>query len=455
MTYKHELKKLVTLAWPLLIAQVTQILMGVSDTIMAGRYSSEDMAAVAIGFSITMPVLFFIQGIILALPPIVSRLNGARQYTEVARASQQCLWLSLCFAIPAALFSLLIPDIFNMMPMEQALRTITVDYVCYILLGAPFFTLYQFLRNYCEGLSVPKPSMIIMVLGLLVNIPANYIFIYGKFGVPEFGGAGCGIATSLVFMFMFAATWIYTLKAEKLKHYHLYAQLHKPDLRQMWTTLKLGFPIAMTMLFEVTLFGVVALLLSPYGATVVASHQIALNFSALMFMFPLSIGMAASIRVGHLLGENRPKQAKMAVLGGLGLGLCIACFTATMTVVWRSDISGFYSIDPHVIELAASLMLLAAMFQFSDAIQVISACALRGYKDTSAMFYITFIAYWLIGLPIGCMLALTDWLMPQLYAAGFWIGFICGLSSAAVMLGLRLIVIQRRQQQLYPPLATE
>ena len=447
MSYKHELKKLVTLAWPLLIAQVTQILMGVSDTIMAGRYSSEDMAAVAIGFSITMPVLFFIQGIVLALPPIISRLNGARQFAEVAKASQQCLWLALCFAIPAAAFSLLIPDLFNMLPMEQALRAITVDYVCYILLGAPFFTLYQFLRNYCEGLSVPKPSMTIMVLGLVVNIPANYILIYGKLGLPEFGGAGCGIATSLVFVIMCIATWLYTLKAEKLKRYHLYAQLHKPDFRQMWATLKLGFPIAMTLLFEVTLFGVVALLLSPFGATMVAAHQIALNFSALMFMFPLSIGMAASIRVGHLLGENKPEQAKMAVVGGLALGLAIACFTATMTVVERTYISALYSIDPQVIELAASLMLLAAMFQFSDAIQVISACSLRGYKDTSAMFYITFVAYWLIGLPIGCVLALTDWLVPQLYAAGFWIGFICGLSSAALMLGMRLIVIQHRQQQ--------
>jgi multidrug resistance protein, MATE family len=455
MTYKHELKKLVTLAWPLLIAQVTQILMGVSDTIMAGRYSSEDMAAVAIGFSITMPVLFFIQGIILALPPIISRLNGAKQYTQVARASQQCLWLALCFAIPAALSSWFIPDLFNLLPIEAKLRAITIDYVSYILLGVPFFALYQFLRNYCEGLSVAKPSMIIMVLGLLVNIPANYIFIYGKFGLPEFGGAGCGIATSLVFVSMFVATYLYTLKAKAFSRYELYRHFHKPDLAEMWTILKLGFPIAMTLLFEVTLFGVVALLLSPFGAIVVASHQIALNFSALMFMFPLSIGMAASIRVGHLLGENRPRQAKMAVIGGLGLGLCIACLTATMTVVERTYISGLYSIDPQVIELAASLMLLAAMFQFSDAIQVISACALRGYKDTSAMFYITFVAYWLIGLPIGCILALTDWLLPQMYAAGFWIGFICGLSSAAVMLGLRLIVIQRRQQHLYPPLMSE
>lgn len=444
MTFKHELKQLVTLAWPLLIAQVTQTLMGVSDTIMAGRYSSTDMAAVAIGFSITMPVLFFIQGVTLALPPIISRLNGGKEYAKVANASQQTIWLALLFALPAAFLSMFIDDIFNLIPMEPKLMALTVDYIQYILFSAPFFALYQVLRNYCEGLSHTIPSMLIMGIGLLVNIPANYVFIYGKFGLPEFGGAGCGIATGLVFVAMLIATFIYTLSSKKLRQYELYSRFYPPKPGDIWNTLKLGLPIGMTILFEVTLFGVVALLLSPFGATVVAAHQVALNFSALMFMIPLSIGMAASIRVGHLLGENKPLQAKKAVLGGLGIGITIACVTATMTVLARTYISSLYSIDPAVIDLAASLMLLAAMFQFSDAIQVISGCALRGYKDTTAMFYITFIAYWLIGLPIGCILALTDWLRPPMSAAGFWIGFICGLTSAAIMLGLRLIVVQRR-----------
>ena len=212
----------------------------------------------------------------------------------------------------------------------------------------------------------------------------------------------------------------------------------------MIATVKLGLPIAMTILFEVTLFGVVALLLSPFGANIVASHQVALNFSSIMFMFPLSIGIATSIRVAHLIGEERLEAAKKAVLSAILLGLSIAVVTATTTVLARVQIATLYTTDIQVIELAASLMFLASLFQLSDSIQVISAGALRGYKDTAMMSYITFTAYLLIGLPIGFILALTDWIVPALGASGFWIGFICGLSTAAVLLGARVHVIQKK-----------
>lgn len=446
MSIKKELGKIFSLAWPLLIAQVTQTLMGVSDTIMAGRFSPTDMAAVAIGFSITMPVLFFIQGLVLALPPLISRFNGSNQLEKVANTTQQTFYLVFVVAILAIAVSAWIPDLFAMVEMEPELRRITVEYVQFILYSAPAFTCYQVLRNYAEGLSVTKPTMIIMVLGLLVNIPANYVLIYGKFGFPAYGGVGCGIATAIVFFAMFIATLIYVIYSKKLAKYQLFKTLYFPDLKMMRKTLDLGLPIAMTILFEVTLFGVVALLLSPLGSTIVASHQVALNFSSIMFMFPLSIGMATSIRVSHLLGENDSIAAKKAVKGAMILGLSIACFTGLATVIASQQIPHLYTKDLYVIELAASLMLLAAMFQLSDAVQVISAGALRGYKDTKAMFYITFVSYWLIGLPIGCILALTDWFVKPMGAAGFWIGFVCGLSAAAVLLWLRLTKIQAKVQ---------
>ena len=439
-----ELKKIAGLAWPLLIAQITQTMMGVADTIMSGRYSAEDMAAVAIGYSITMPVLFFIQGLIFALPPIISRLQGARQDGSVAEATQQTLWLVLPISVFIALCYPFIPGLFGLFGMDQTLATITSEYVGYLILSTPIFCAYQVLRNFCEGLSNTRPTMIIMLLGLIINIPANYVLIYGKWGFPEMGGAGCGLATALVFLTMFIATLIYVAVSQKLKPYKLLSVAYSPDLKQMKDILRLGFPIAMTILFEVTLFGVVALLLSPMGANVVAAHQIALNFSSLMFMLPLSIGMATSIRVGYLIGENKTAESKHAVMGALILGMCTATITATLTVLGKTIIATLYTTDLVVINIAASLMFLAALFQFSDAIQVISAGALRGYKDTKAMFYITFIAYWLIGLPIGYLLARTDVLVAQMGAAGFWIGFICGLTSAAVMLGIRLKVIQAR-----------
>jgi MATE family multidrug resistance protein len=446
VTLKIEFKALAHLAWPLLIAQVTQTLMGVSDTIMAGRFSATDMAAVAIGFSFTMPILVFIQGLTLALPPIISRFNGAKQLDKVANASYQVMWLALFFAALALVLSIFLEFFFSLIEMETELRIITIDYVRYVLYSMPAFALYQVLRNVCEGLSITKPSMIIMIIGLLVNIPANYVFIYGKLGLPAFGGAGCGIATGLVFLAMMFATWVYSLNAKKLQPYALYTRIFAPNMRDIWASLKLGLPIALTILFEVTLFAVVAILLAPFGPTIVAAHQVALNFSALMFMIPLSLGMATSIRVSHLLGENKPTQAKTATHAALLIGLTTATLTATITYLARVHIGELYSNNAEVINMAAGLMLLAAVFQFSDAIQVISATALRGYKDTAAMFYLSFISYWLIGMTIGCVLALTDWIVPRMAAAGFWIGFICGLTSAAILLGLRVRHIQRKQE---------
>ncbi|MCV2884008.1 MATE family efflux transporter [Aestuariibacter sp. AA17] len=448
MSIKHELKKVSSLAWPLLIAQVTQTLMGVSDTIMAGRYSAQDMAAVAIGYSITLPVLFFIQGIIFALPPIISRLQGAKQDNKIAYEVQQTFWLVLPLSLLVFAFAPFLPVIFSYIEMEAGLRTITVDYITYLLWSAPVFAVYQVLRNFCEGLSDTRPTMLIMLLGLAVNIPANYVLIYGKFGLPAMGGAGCGLATALVFFAMMIATFVYIKKAKKYHSISLFMPISPPKLSKMWTIFRLGFPIAMTILFEVTLFGVVALLLSPLGSDIVAAHQIALNFSSVMFMLPLSIGMAISIRVGYLIGENQLHTSHTAVKSALLLGISISLCTASITVLARFFIAGLYTTEQEVLLLATNLMFLAALFQFSDAIQVISAGALRGYKDTKAMLYITFVAYWLIGLPIGYSLGRTDILMPAIGAAGFWIGFICGLTSAAIMLGIRLLYLWRSDKHL-------
>ncbi|MBC3764404.1 MATE family efflux transporter [Neptunicella marina] len=443
MSLKTEVKALLHLAWPLLIAQITQTLMGVSDTIMAGQVSASDMAAVAIASSVIFPLLFFIQGIILALPPIISRLKGANTPENIAVYTQQTAWLALFISLPISCSYSFIPELIALVPMELKLQTITAEYLQYMVLGVPFFALYQVARNYCEGLSLTRPSMVIMGIGLMVNIPANYIFIYGKLGVTPMGGAGCGIATALVFTCMMIATIVYTLVAKQLKNNQLYAHLFAPDMAKIREVLSQGIPIAMAILFEVSLFAAVALLLSPFGATVVAAHQIALNFSSLMFMVPLSLGMATTIRIGHRLGEKREDLANKAVKSAWLVGAITATCTATLSVILRYPIAELYSNESHVINMAADLMMLAAMFQFSDALQVISGCALRGYKDAKAMFYITFISYWLIGLSTGCILGLTDWIVPAMQARGFWIGFIVGLTAAAVFLSARLIYIQR------------
>lgn len=446
-----EGRRLIKLAWPLLIAQITQMLMGVSDTIIAGRYSAVDMAAVALGFSITIPIMSFIQGIALAIPPLIARLHGARHHDNVANATQQAGYLLLMVSVIPFGSAFYSADIVSLFPMESALANITADYVFYVFLTFPAFAVYQWSRNYCEALGHTKPSMLITVIGLIVNIAGNFLFVYGGFGIEAMGGAGCGVATGLVFIAMAIATVVYVVYAPRLSQFHLFANWHKPALDIIAETFRLGLPIAMTVLFEVTLFAVIALLLAPFGANVVAAHQIALNFSALMFMFPLSMGMATSIRVSYRLGQQRVAQAKLAVKSALTIGLVVACITACFTLLAKGLIIKLYTSDAEVFGISYQLLIFAAIFQFSDAVQVISANALRGYKDTTAMFYITFCAYWLIGLPLGILLGTTDYLTSEPLAAnGFWIGIIAGLTSAALMLGIRLFVIQKRVSLAYP-----
>ena len=318
------------------------------------------------------------------------------------------------------------------------------DYLGYVVWGAPGYCLYLVLRNYAEGLSYTKPTMIISIIGLLINIPANYIFIYGKFGFPALGGAGCGLATAIVYWSMCIGMLIHCFYSKNLKKYNLFEQWYWPVLIKIKSILAQGLPIAMSLLFEVSLFAIVAIILVPFGAQTVASHQVALNFTGLVFMVPLSIAMATTIKVGFAVGNKNLQQAKDYTLYAIMLGLALACFTALITVVLRNQIASIYTTEIAVIELAASLMLLASIYQFSDTIQVVSAGALRGYKDTKSILYITFVSYWLIGLPVGLMLGLTDWIITSLGPYGFWIGFIIGLTTAAILLAWRLHIIQRR-----------
>jgi len=438
-------KSLFKLAYPILIAQLIQNLMGFVDIVMAGRVSSIDMAAVAVANSIWLPLILTIYGVIMALAAIVSQLSGAKNYFAISEQTYQTAWIALALGLSLiGLYYLIAPLVFPLIELEGNLKPLLFDYLKYIVWGAPGYCLYLVLRNYSEGLSYTKPTMVISIIGLLVNIPANYIFIYGEFGAPALGGAGCGVATAMVYWAMFISMLIYTFNSKVLKQASLFEQFYWPNWQKIKNILNLGIPIALSLLFEVSLFAIVAIILVPFGADVVASHQVALNFSGLIFMVPLSIAMATTIKVGYAIGHNNNRQAKEYTRHALILGLILAVFTATITLVFRVPIVSIYTSETAVIELAANIMILATLYQFSDTVQVVSAGALRGYKDTKSILYITFVSYWLIGLPVGLILGITDWVVPKMGPYGFWIGFIIGLSTAAVLLAWRLKIIQQR-----------
>ncbi len=437
-SFLTETRHLLRLCGPILVAQIAQTTMSFVDTVMAGQISATDMAAVAVATSFWLPVILLVQGVVMALTPIISQLNGARRHDEVAGAVHQGFWLTLVVLVPASLALYFSPMVLHWMDVEPLLAEKTTGYLHGILWGMPAYALYQVLRNFSEGLSHTKPTMIIGFIGLAVNVPANYVLIHGKLGLPQLGGVGCGYASALVFWAMLIAMIIYTHRSPLLNRFAVFTTLTAPDWARIGRIFRLGFPIAMAIFCEVTLFTVVALLLAPLGSDVVAGHQIAINFSSMIFMLPLSLGMALTIRVGHRLGEGLATQAKIASQAGIGFGALLAVATALATALSRYWISGIYTDNAEVLELAASLLLLASLYQISDSVQVIGAAALRGYKDTQVIFYITLVAYWLCGLPVGVVLGLTNWLVPAMGPHGFWLGFLVGLTIAACLLIWRL-----------------
>ncbi|MFD2176698.1 MATE family efflux transporter [Veronia pacifica] len=442
--YRQEAVSIIKLGTPVLIAQLAQTGMGFVDTVMAGGVSPTDMAAVAVASSIWFPTVLFGIGVLMAMVPIISQLSGSGRVEKIPFQLHQGIYLSLMIALPMMLLLANTDALILYMDIDPAMTEKIIGYMHAVLWGAPAVLLFQVLRNLCEGVSMTIPAMIIGFAGLIVNIPLNWIFVYGKFGAPMLGGVGCGVATALVYWLMAAAMLVYILKNRRLNKLNLFSHFSRIDFSAQKRIFKLGLPVAGSLFFEVTMFSMVALLIAPLGADVVAAHQVAINFSSLVFMLPLSLATAVSIRVGHQLGEKSTFGAGASAKLGIYIGLFASVITAFLTVVFREQIIDLYTDNHDVAAIAAWLLILAAVYQCTDAIQVVAAGALRGYKDTRAIFYLTLIAYWFVGVPVGYILGITDIFTDPMGATGFWIGLIIGLSVAAVLLGIRLIWIRRQ-----------
>lgn len=433
-----EFCSLLKLATPIIIAQLANTAMGFVDTVMAGRVSPQDLAAVALGNSIWVPVFLLMTGILLATTPKVAQRFGSGAHNEIGPLVRQALWLALAVGIAAAVLLWNAQVVLHVMNVDPALIDPAMGYLRAVACGFPAVALYHVLRCYSDGLGHTRPSMVIGLLGLALNIPLNYIFIYGKLGIPAMGGVGCGWATGLVMAFMFLSMLWWVKWAPFYQPSKIFSHFEWPQWPVLKRLLSVGTPIGISVFAESSIFAVIALLIGGLGATVVAGHQIALNFSSMVFMIPYSLGMAATVRVGQALGRGEPREARFAAGVSMGVALAYACLSASLMLLLREQIAQIYTPDRAVIAVATALLVYSALFQFSDAIQVTAAGALRGYQDTRVTMILTLFAYWGIGLQVGYALGLTDWLGEPSGPSGLWQGLVVGLTCAAVMLAIRL-----------------
>lgn len=432
-----------TLAAPILAAQLSQQVLSFIDTVMAGRVSATDLAGVAVGTSLWGPLLLFIYGVMLAVTPLVAQLHGSGRTDETGPLARR----GMLVALPLVLVSILVlrnaEAVFTVMGVDPPIAIIATAYLKAISWGVPAAAFFFLLRNLSEGLGLARPSMLIGLASLPVNAALNYIFIYGKLGLPALGGVGCGWATAITLWFMSGCMLFIIHRAKTYSATHFFDLTKRRGLEGATQILRLGLPIGCSLLVEASIFTLIALFLSPLGAHTVASHQITLNYSSLIFMIPLSISIAITIRVGHAIGKGRLDRAKLVSHTGLLLNALIALTTAGLTLLFAENIARIYTSDSRVVAASVGLLYLNALYQFSDAFQVSAAAALRGYKDTRVPLLLVVVAYWVISLPVGYSLALTHVWGAPMGAKGFWISLIIGLSIAAILLGARLRRVER------------
>jgi MATE family multidrug resistance protein len=437
-------RDLLKLAWPVFIGQLAVMLNGVIDTVMAGRLSAVDTAAIGLGASIYITVYVALMGVLLALTPIAAQHWGAGRAERIPDATGQAIWLALALSVPGCVaLGWTRPWLaFAQAPDEVAV--IARTYLVAVAIGLPAALLFRVFYALSNAIAQPRTVMTINLVGVAMKIPLNALFMYGwqtDAGlqvVPTMGGAGAGVATAIIL-------WLSLLLAIAAMHLQpAFRRLQirwpvRPDARQMGELLKLGLPIGAAYLVEVTSFAFMALFLARLGATVAASHQIAANLAALAYMVPLALANAASTMVAQSIGAGRADRALAYGRRGMRLAFLIACATSATLWLGREPIARLYSTDPAVIASATTLIALVAAFHLFDAVQCTATFVLRAHRITTLPMLVYLFCLWGIGLAGGWWLAFP----LDMGAQGFWLAGTVSLLAAFVLLWLILQHVRR------------
>lgn len=429
--FRHESRLLISLALPMMLAQIAAVGVGVVDTIMAGAAGKEDLAAVALGSSVFATVFITFLGIMTALNPLIAQMHGAGKTHEVGEMGRQGIWFGVLIGLVGmALMLALIMPLKAYLNLSDNVETQFGDYLFYVALAMPAAMVHRALHAYASSLNRPKPIMWVSWAALILNVPLNYVFVYGKFGLPAMGGAGCGLASALVFWFNAIALGIYIAKNQYFQPFGLtekWSAIHWREQKHIW---QLGWAIGLSYFLEASLFTFIVWLIADLGEDFVAAQQVVISLTSIIYMIPQAVGAAATVRVGFSLGQRQFVRARYVSGVAVVLGWMLAMITIAVLVLGRYPLVGLYTADVDVIAIAAQILLFAAVFQLFDFTQCIASYALRGYKITRIPMIIHGVAFWLLGLLPGY--ALAYWANMGVY--GFWTALVVSLSAAAVAL---------------------
>lgn len=434
---------LVVLAGPLIANNLATAGMGFADTVMAGRLGTADLAAVAVGNSVWMVAFLFGLGVLMAMSPMAAHAVGAGRPGQVGAYTRQALWLSQALAVVVAASIAGMASLLDDIGVDPSIIPLATRYLSAISWGLPAIYAYLSLRYMSEGVGWTRPIMYAAGVSLVVNVFGNWVLMYGKFGFPAMGAVGCGAASAIAMWVTLVVMILYVARHPRYRRYRLAERLDPPRLSRLRSLLSLGLPIGVSVVSEAGLFSAVALLMGSLGATAVAAHQIAINYAATMFMVPLALHSALTVRVGHTLGGGDAVTARR--IGFIGIGICgvVMAASALVLLFLRGQIAAFYTIDAEVRQLAVSLLAMGMVFQVFDGLQVGAAGALRGYKDTRIPMLLNFGSYWLAAFPLAWYLGIYADRGP----VAVWVGLIAGLVLTAVTLNIRFARVAARRLQ--------
>ena len=434
-----DVRKIVALAWPVLIGHLAIIAFSVIDTAMVGRYSATDLAALGLGSSIYISVYIGLTGILTALQPIAGQLFGARREAEIGEEVRQALWLAAVLSVIGFVCLYFPQPLLSIADTPPALHDRTLAYLRILSLGLPASLAFRVYGSLANAVGKPRLVMFLQVGALMLKVPLNLWFIFGGFGVPALGGPGCAIASTMINWLIAIVGITVLVRVEFFRPFGVFSRFCWPVWQRQKALLKLGIPMGLSYLIEVTSYTFMALFISHFGTTTLAGHQIAGNIGAVLYMTPLSIGVASATLVSQALGAERFDAARSLARHGIALSCGIACVYGAALFALRPYLLEAYTPDSQVIAAAMPLLAIVVFYHFFDALQITTAFVLRAYKVAVVPTVIYAVALWGIGLGGGYLLGFDvggfapAWLQG---ARGFWVANSLSLGVAGVGLFL-------------------
>lgn len=434
-----EIGPLIKLALPVSLAQLAIVGMSATDVLIAGQAGTIELAGMNLGANTWHMVILFFMGVGFATQPLVAKHFGAGNDSAIKHQLHQSIWMCACLGLLATVVVWGVSWAIQFANFDSAMLRIAREFLFVISLCAIPMTLIPALRGTLEGVNLTRVVLWVNLAAFILNIPLDYVLVNGYFGFPKLGGVGCAWATVVLIWLMFLVSAIVLAKHKKLKSKRLFSEFEKPVRATILSTLKIGLPIGVSIVIELSMFAGAGMLIAAFGPIQASAHAVAITVASMSFMLYMGLGQGVTIRASQFLGAGLPAQAWNTIKVGTAFNIFVACVLCVCFLFFAEPIIRLFSRDADVIALAVTLLYFGAAFQLADALQVSAVCSLRAYHDTSSPPKYQFVAFLVFGLPIGVGLAFYGWWPGLDGAKGMWFAMVVSLSMVGLLLLWRLV----------------